>query len=160
VNPDKPSPSKANSYSSFLIKIERLYEHLLKIEDEDKRLPILPERAIPLHIEKRFQLCQKLFNGLTRPVTTSHKDEGTFFILVNRNMATLKKLDSEIDPEMLNISKVLLLAYRSLFHLRDEHQLVVLLCSLLKSANYKKFVAEAERSSQTSYGNNLIKAIG
>src|SRR5699024_6021769 len=94
------------------------------------------------------------------PVTTSHKDEGTFFILVNRNMPTLKKLDSEIDPEMLNISKGLLLAYRSLFHLRDEHQLVVLLCSLLKSANYKKFVAEAERSSQTSYGNNLIKAIG
>src|SRR5699024_4887563 len=93
VNPDKPTSFTVPSYNGMLIKIERLYEHLLNIEDEDRRMPILPEHIIPLRLEMRLHLCQQLFEGLVKPVAFSHKDEGTFFTLVNRSIPTLKKLD-------------------------------------------------------------------
>lgn len=158
VNPDKPSPLNMGSFTSNLIKIERLYEHLLNIEDEDKRMPILPESVIPLHIEKRVQLCHNLFQGLIKPVTLSQKDEGTFFTLINRSLPTLKKLAAEVNPDILSINKGSLLAYRSLLQLRDESQLVVLLCSLLKGSNYRKFIFDSEP--QANYGNMLLKALG
>lgn len=161
MNPDKPNgdSSSSNSFYGILGKIEILYEHLLNIEDEDKRIPILPEHIKPLRLELRDHLCQQLYEGIVQPIAVSQKGGGTTFALINRSVPTLVKLDSEIDHEILSVSKGAILVYRSLQQLRKEDQFVVLLCSLVKSANYKQLIAEAENNAHLNIGNMLIKAL-
>lgn len=162
VNPDKPNgdSSNSNSFYAILAKIEVLYEHLLNIEDEDKRMPILPENIKALRLELRVQLCQHLFEGIVKPIPSAEKGGGTMFALINRTVPTLKKLENEVDPEILSVSKGALLVYRSLLLLRKEDHFVVLLCSLVKSQNCKQLIIEAEENPQLNIGNMLVKALG
>ena len=159
VNPDKSSVLYDDSYSR-LMKIERLYEHLLNIEDEDKRMPILPPNVMKQHLDKREQLCRLLFQGLVRPIDQSDStNKETIFILIKRTMPTLKRLELEVDPDVLNVEKGMVLIFRSLFLLRDETQLTILLASLLKGCNYRKSILEFEPKTTRSYGSMLIKAL-
>lgn len=148
---------KLDTYNQLLLKIERFYEYILNIEDEDKRLPILPDDVKPLHVEKRGQLCNILFDGLVTKSANQAKFECAHFTLINRNMPTLQKLQLEVDPQLLLINKGVFLIYRSLFQLRDENQILILLTSLLK--NFEKHVFEAERNSKINYSSMLVKAV-
>lgn len=150
---------KLCGHKQHLLKIERLYDNLLDIEDEDKRMPILPKQIVPEHMAKRRALCERIFSGLVRKVPNQDNSVGTRFILLNRMMPTFKRIDLELDPELLGINKGLLLVYRSLFQLHDEAYLMVILASLLKSANFKRFVLQAEEKNKAGYGGTLIKAI-
>lgn len=149
---------KLDLHNQYLLKIERLYELILKIEDEDKRMPILPQDKIMSHVEKRAEFCKKLFNGLIKNTEQKGKYESAYFSLINRNMPTLKKLGLEVDPQILQINKGLFLVYRSLFQLREEDHILILLISLFKYSNFEKYVLQSEAKSKTCYGNILIKA--
>ena len=72
----------------------------------------------------------------------------------------MKRLEYEVNPDVLNIEKGMVLVYRSLFQLRDEDQLVVLLASLLKGKYYRRAVLELEPTGKLNYGALLIKAVG
>ncbi|KAH9413158.1 Protein PAT1 1 [Dermatophagoides pteronyssinus] len=146
--------------SQYLLKIERLYKHLLNIEDEDKRMPILPDDVKQQHRDRRSELCQKLFDGLIRHIVGIKKDESQNFILINRVMLTLKRMSMEIDPELLAINKGLFLVVRSLGQLKDEQHLVVLLSSLLRSNCFEMLNTLERQNPNMNIINMLVKAIG
>ncbi|KAH9494348.1 Protein PAT1 1 [Dermatophagoides farinae] len=146
--------------SQYLLKIERLYQHLLNIEDEDKRMPILPDDVKQQHRDHRTELCQKLFNGFIRNIVGIKKDESQNFILINRVLLTLKRMSMEIDPELLAINKGLYLIVRSLDKFEDEQHLVVLTSSLLRSSCFEMLKKLEQKNTSMNLVNMLVKAIG
>ncbi|OTF82662.1 PAT1-like protein [Euroglyphus maynei] len=146
--------------SQYLLKIERLYQHLLNIEDEDKRMPILPDDVKQQHRDRRTELCQKLFDGLIRHIVGIKKDESQNFTLINRVLLTLKRMSMEIDPELLAINKGLYLIVRSLDKLEDEQHLVIVTSSLLRSNCFEMMKKLEQKNPNMNLMNMLVKAIG
>lgn len=149
---------KLDLKSQYLLKIERLYEHFFNIEDEDKRMPILPENVKQQHRDKRMELCTLLFKGLTVSSVNDKKDDKQYFILIQRSMLTLKRISLQVDPQLLKINKGLLLIIRSLSKLEDEHHLIVLISSLLIGEIFQK-ILQVENEFQITIGNAISKAI-
>lgn len=156
---DSVKMKKLDGHGALLLKIERLYDNLLNVEDEDKRMPILPKQEVQTHQDIRKLMCDQLFSGLIRQVPNASESEGTYFKLINRSMPTLKRITVELDEEILKINKGLILVYRSLFQLTDEDQFVVILSSLLKGSYFKKYVLEAQVANKVSYDSLIIKSI-
>lgn len=67
----------------LLLEIERLYTVLLNIDYEDKKMAGLPDNARDSCREKRKQLCQQLFKGITQEDSTG--------VHVNLNIASIRK---------------------------------------------------------------------
>lgn len=82
------SRSTLSAYRKLLLNIERLYVLLLNIDDEDKRIPALPEESRKIHQEKREELCNKLFEGIT---TEKVGKSGRRRIKVNMDIASIRK---------------------------------------------------------------------
>ena len=98
--------SEVQRFRKLLLEIEKLYVVLINIDDEDKRIGALPEEARLPHLEKRRQLCERLFEGLTN------------------------ETKEKINLEVVKIKKGLALLFRSLSYLSDESQRAVIISDL------------------------------
>ncbi|UXI16187.1 toll-interacting protein-like [Sarcoptes scabiei] len=144
--------------SQCLLRIENLYKCLLDIEDEDKRLPILPPDVQQEHRTKRSKMCEDLFEALTVVKPNERKEPSQYFITLNRFIFALKRIDRMIDPKMVSIKKGLILIARTLSHMENDYCRIIILSSLIDTETIR-LIEMIEEELKISLEDILIETI-